>query len=69
MKAALLLIFLMAGCYQAPPEGTPIAPYRTVIIDGCEYLEFSDHLRSENAVYAIAHKGNCTNHVGIILEK
>lgn len=58
----LLVAFLMVGC---TPEGSGNdmnieENYKTVIIEGCEYIYVSRRPWSSEMI--MTHKGNCPNH-------
>ena len=39
--------------------------HKVVVIDGCEYIGFTDHFGDDN----YTHKGNCTNQIHIYNKK
>ena len=58
----LLVAFLMVGCSSEGSENDvhPEETYKTVVIDGCEYIFVSR--RPWSGDMALAHKGKCKNH-------
>ena len=57
---SLLICLLVVGCGGVDNDVHPEDSYRTITVDGCEYIFISRRPFAGNM--ALAHKGNCPNH-------
>jgi hypothetical protein len=51
-------IVALSASFMPKPIEQPIPTYRTVYLEGCQYIE----VRQETA-YSLCHKGNCNNQI------
>lgn len=61
-KIILLALLAAAALTSCKQVGDDEITYDTVEIEGCEYIQVSRDLNTNIGVYALTHKGNCTNH-------
>lgn len=69
----LIALIIPAITKQNSDPSVPQRPgesYRTVVIDGCQYIEVDAGV-AQCHVYSLTHKGNCTNpiHFNMEIEK
>lgn len=55
-----LIIWANSGYSGAGNDKTPMASYKTIIIEDCEYIFISR--RPYGSDMSLSHKGNCKNH-------
>lgn len=57
----IIAIIFMVACETPDGDRTKKEGYSILTIDGCEYIEVSSMIGSNNGYYSITHKGNCNN--------
>ena len=56
----LICLLILSSCTPSGAEKSKsIGDYDIIVIDSCEYIEYSFCFGTQSGVYSLTHKGNC----------